>query len=204
MGFFLAPLLERAARVFFGKAGAVLVKPPSLNAAARFTEHAITICSALVGLGFCKAVQMQYQPLHASLGFEYAVFVIGFTVYAFLRVMLYTIATAHDYDSDRIERGWAEVPSVVFWEFLDHFVHVYIVISVNLRDFLTFAIYPYLMVMWIGYWETIDPAGKFIWLPHMLNIGFFFTFFSLLKEVTFLVASLFWSEDLPTHRHHGM
>jgi len=204
MGFVLAPLLEKAARVFFGKAGAVLVKPQTQNIASRFIDHAITICSALLGVGLCKGVQMQYHPLHTNLGFEYAVFVVGFTIYAFLRVTLYTIGTRHDYDGDKIECAWTEVPSVVFWEFLDHFCHVYIIISVNIRDFLTFAIYPYLMTIWIGYWEKIDPEGKFTWLPQMLNIGFFFTFFSMLKETTFLLARLFWSEDLPVHRHHGM
>jgi hypothetical protein len=89
MGFFLAPLLEKAARMIFGKTRAVLVKPPSPNTAARFVDHAITICSALLGVGFCKAVQMHYYPLHTSLGFEYAVFVVGFTICAFLRVLLY-------------------------------------------------------------------------------------------------------------------
>jgi len=132
------------------------------------------------------------------------VFVVGFTAYAFVRVVLYTIGTGHDYDGDRIECAWTEVPSVVSCEFLDHFFHLYVVISVNVRDFLTFALYPYLMEVWIGHWEVIDPDGKYVWLLHMLNIGFFFTFFSVLKEVTFLVARVFWSEDLPVHRHHGM
>jgi len=204
MGFFLAPLLEKASRVLFGKAAVVLVKPSTPHFAARLTDHAITICAALLGVGICKAVQMQYGPFHSNLGFEYAVFVVGFTAYAFVRVVLYTIGTGHDYDGDRIECAWTEVPSVVFCEFLDHFFHLYVVISVNVRDFLTFALYPYLMEVWIGYWEVIDPEGKYVWLLHMLNIGFFFTFFSVLKEVTFLVARVFWSEDLPVHRHHGM
>jgi hypothetical protein len=68
---------------------------------------------------------------------------------------------------------------VVLWEFLGHFCHVYIGISVKIRDFPTFSIYPDLMALGIGYWETIDSEGKYIWLPHMLNIGFFFTFFSI-------------------------
>jgi len=204
LGFLLAPLLEKAARVFFGKAGSVLATPKIHNTAGRFIDHFTTISTALVGLGICKGIQMQYGPLHSNVGLEYAVFVVGFGFHAFLRVVLYTLITGHEYEVERIECSWRRVPEVIFWDFIDHFHHIYIVVTVNIRDSLTFCLYPYLMVLWIGYWGTVDPEGHHVWLPQMLNIGFFFSFFSILKEVTYLLGKKLWTEDLPVHRHHGL
>jgi hypothetical protein len=203
MGLFLAPFLDKAARLFFGKTLTVLKKPRH-GGLTRFLDHVITVLSALVALGPLKGIQMQYAPFHTSLGFEYLVFVVGFAAQSFVKTYLYTIALSHDYERESIVVPWTGLPVELFWEYLDHFHHVFVLVSENLRDFLTFALYPYLMVLWIGHWETIDPTGEFAWVAHCLNIGFFFSFFSILKEVTFLVASPFWSADMPHHHHHSI
>ncbi|KAK4442287.1 hypothetical protein QBC34DRAFT_387428 [Podospora aff. communis PSN243] len=202
MGFFLAPLFEKGARVFVGRAGTVLAKPPCPDMAARVVDNIIAITSALLGLGLCKAVQMQYGPLHSSLAFEYLAFAIGFGAFTFVRTILYTLATGHEYEMEKVECRWSKIPSVMFWEYLDHFRHVYIVIAVNIRDSLTFATYPYLMAMWFGYWKTVNPEGDYAWVPNMLNIGFFFTYFCCIKEVCHVLGRVFGSEHLSMHRHH--
>jgi len=212
MGFFLAPLLEKASRVFFGRLGTVLAKPHPRHESVvtRFAEHFTTITTALVGVGIAKGVQMQYAPFHASLGCEYAVFVIGFTVHAFLRAVFYPLIIStnfEEYQAERVARNlsWTRIAAVIFWEYLDHFHHVYILLTVNIRDFLTFALYPYLLVQWIGWWKAVvDPQERWIWVAEMLNIGFFFCFFTVLKEGTYLLARPFWKEDLPRHCHHIM
>ena len=214
MGFLLAPLLEKSARLLLGKTGTgmVLAKPhhhgegQSVSFSARMAEHCVTISTALVGVGLCKGIQMQYAPLRSSsLGFEYLVFVVGFTIHAFLRVVVYTLVAGHDYEAEIVECSWGKIPSVMFWEYVDHFRHPFVLVTVNVRDFLTFALYPYLLVLWIGYWEgSVDPAGRYVWVAEGLNIGFFFTFFSVLKEGSYLLARPVWSEDLPRHLHHTM
>ena len=117
IGFPLAPFFEKAARVVVGKTGIVLAKPHCPNTAMRFVDHSTTITSALVGVGLCMGIQMQYGPLHSSLGFEYGVFVVDFTAHAFLRIILYTLAMNHEYEAKRVTCGWARLPSMVFWEY---------------------------------------------------------------------------------------
>ncbi|KAK3358217.1 hypothetical protein B0T25DRAFT_541173 [Lasiosphaeria hispida] len=203
MGFILAPLLEKGARLLIGKMTPVLKKPRYTNYT-RLLDDILTIMSALWALGLAKGIQRQYGPLHTSLGFEFGVFVVGFCAHSFLRTLLYTIVLNHDYEGESMVCGWAEMPAVLFWEYLDHFHHVYVLVTVNLRDFLTFALYPYLAVVWMGYWETVDSRGEFAWVGHGLNIGFFFVFFTIIKEVTYLVATPVWSPDLPLHCHHSI
>ena len=203
MGFFIAPVLENAARLFLGKTLAVLQKPHYTNAT-RFVDHLVTITSAFVAIGLAKGIQMQYGPLHASLGFEYVVFVVGFVAHSFLKTLLYTIAINHDYEAENVACGFTALPAVLYWQYLDHFYHIFVLVTVNLRDTLTFALYPYLMVLWLRYWDTIDPEGRFAWVAHGVNIGFFFTFFSIIKEITYLTAIPWWSPDLPRHCHHSM
>jgi hypothetical protein len=136
--------------------------------------------------------------------FEYIIFVVGFTFYSFVKTSLYTLITSYEYEGESVNCPWTQIPSVIFWEYLDHFHHVYVVVTVMMRDFLTFAVYPYLLVLWAGWWEVYDAEGRWRWVTEMVNIGFFFSFFSLLKEVTYLLARGRCSADMPHHRHHGL
>jgi len=203
MGFFLAPFFDKAARLFFGKTLTVLKKPRYTNMT-RFCDHLITITSAQVALGPIKGIQMQYGPFHTSLGFEYLVFVVGFAAQSFVRIYLYTIALDHDYERESVVSSWRRMPVELIREYLDHFRHVFVFISENIRDFLTFATYPYLQALWMAHWDVIDPEGKFAWAEHGLNIGFFFTYFSIIKEITFLIAAPFWSVDTPLQHRHSI
>ncbi|KAK3390663.1 hypothetical protein B0H63DRAFT_466242 [Podospora didyma] len=189
MGFVLAPCLEKASRLCLAKTSSVLAKPrQQISATVRLADHIITIMSALIGLGIVKGIQMQYGLLHSNLGYEYAIFVVGFSGQAFVYTILSTIAFSREYEAETISRRWTQLPAVLLSEYLDHFRRVYSLLTINIRDSLTFAIYPYLMALWVEYWKTVDPTAMFAWVAHGLNIAFFFAFFSILKEVTYLLA----------------
>ncbi|KAK0740482.1 hypothetical protein B0T18DRAFT_491123 [Schizothecium vesticola] len=101
MGFVLAPIFETSTRAFFAKATGVLTvpKPPparggffSARAVThRFVTHLLTVSAALIGLGAAKGVQMQYGPTRGVLALEFPTFVVGFTLYGLVRLVMETI-----------------------------------------------------------------------------------------------------------------
>ena len=202
MGFVLAPIFETSARAFFAKATGVLTvpnPPPArggfFSARAvthRFVTHLLTVSAALIGLGAVKGVQMQYGPTRGVLALEFPTFVVGFTLYGLVRLVMETITWNCELEVERRGEGasWGRWAAGVGRE-IGALYCGRTVLTVLVRDSLTFAIFPYLGSLWVDYFkEVVDPGEHFLWVPRGLEIGFFFTLFSTLKELTAVVAVL--------------
>lgn len=204
MGFVLSPFFETVARAFFAKVTGVLTNPAppplargqgffSARAAYhRLVTHLLTVSASIVGLSPVRAVMMQYGPTRGVLGVEFPTFVVGFTLFGFVKLMMEVMYWDCEVEVERRGEGasWGVWAKGVAREIGALYTGP-TVLTVLVRDALTFATWPYIGVEWIGYFKHVaDPEEHFLWVPRGAEIPFFFSLFCAYKEATAVLAAL--------------
>lgn len=207
MGFVISPVFETVARAFFAKATGVLTNPAPPPARGgffsaravynRLVTHLLTVSASVVGISPVRAVMMQYGPTRGVLGVEFPVYVVGFVLFGFVKLMMEVTYWNSELEVERRAEGasWGVWAASVGRE-IGALYTGRTILTVLIRDALTFSTWPYFGIVWIGYFKNVvDPEEHFLWVPRGLEIPIFFSMFCAYKEVTAVLAALLFGRN---------
>lgn len=207
MGFVISPVFETVARAFFAKATGVLTNPAPPPARGgffsaravynRLVTHLLTVSASVVGISPVRAVMMQYGPTRGVLGVEFPVYVVGFVLFGFVKLMMEVTYWNSELEVERRAEGasWGVWAASVGRE-IGALYTGRTILTVLIRDALTFSTWPYFGIVWIGYFKNVvDPEEHFLWVPRGLEIPIFFSMFCAYKEVTAVLDALLFGRN---------